>query len=288
MGDVHPSRFLWTAAAAVGVFFATYVLFVRTATGQQLENLALLGARGEFRDLRADSLTELHEITALSFALAVGLVVLVALLRRKPVLALTAGTVMAGSVAISELAKQLLARPELTEAPLHWLSNSFPSGHVTVAMAIGFGVVLVVPPMLRAVATVVASLYAMSIGQAVEIAGWHRLSDVVGAAVLVLAVASVALYLLARSGRMRPFTQPRRIGFTVVLLLLGGISLVLGGAGLALGLGQLVPVPEHPSQDELRLAYTTSLVLGVAVIGLVFLVLLWLIRPFAIDEDPGG
>ena len=236
-------------------------------------------------------MTELHEISALSFALAIGLVVAVALLRRKPLLAGTAAGIILISVVATEILKRLLVRPELVEAPGHWLSNSFPSGHVAVAVAVGIGAVLVVPYVLRALVTLGAALYAMTIAQAVGIAGWHRLSDVVGAAFLVLAVASVALYLLSRGGHIASFQTPRRIGFTLVTLLLGGATLVFGGVGL-MGLLQVLPVSTDatlasPTPAQLRLAYTTSMVLGAATIGLVFLLFLWLIRPFAIDEPAG-
>jgi hypothetical protein len=43
-------------------------------------------------------------------------------------------------------------------------------------------------------------LFAMSVGQAVETAGWHRLSGVIGATMLVFAVASAGVYVLARTG----------------------------------------------------------------------------------------
>ncbi len=287
--ELHPSpaRVGWVAFVAALGALAAYLLLVLTRAGQEVENLALLGAREEFRELRAESLTELHEISALSFALAIALVMAVALLRHKPMLAATAAGVMVTSVVAAELIKRILVRPELVEAPQHWLSNSFPSGHVAVAVAVGVGAVLVVPYVLRPLVTLGAAVYASVIAQAVGIAGWHRLADVVGAALLVLAVASLALLILAQAGRVERFTRPRRIGFTLVALLVGGAALVFGGAGL-MGMSQLLPVPAAPSAAELRLAYTTTLVLGVATIGFVFLAFLWLIRPFAIDEpaDP--
>ena len=279
------ARFGWAAlVAALGALVA-YLLVVLTPIGQQVENLALLGAREEFRELRTESLTELHEISALSFALAIALVVAIAFLRRKPVLAATAAGVMVSAVLATELVKRVLIRPELIEAPGHWVSNSFPSGHVAVAVAVSIGAVLVVPYALRPAVTLGAAIYAAAIAQAVGIAGWHRLSDVIGAALVVLAVSSLALLWLTRAGRVEPFVKPRRIGFTLVALVLGGAALIFGGGGL-MGLSQLLPVPSAPTAAELRLAYTTSLVLGVAAIGLVFLAFLWLIRPYAIDEPP--
>jgi hypothetical protein len=265
-----------------------YLVLVLTASGQAYENQALVGAREESRELRAESLSGLDELTALSFALAIVVVVAVALLRRKPLLAAAAAGIMVGSVAVTEALQRLLVRPELVEAPVYWLSNSFPSGHAAVAVAVGISAVLVAPYVLRALVTLGAAAYAMSVELAVVTAGWHRLSDVVGAAALVLAVACVALYLLARVGHIRLFLQPRRIGFTAVALVLGGATLIFSGVGL-MGWLELLPITAEPSLPsppplELRLAFTTTLVLGAAAIGLAFLSFLWLVRPYAIDE----
>jgi membrane-associated phospholipid phosphatase len=52
---------------------------------------------------------------------------------------------MGVSVVIAEIAKRLLIRPELVDAPPGWLNNSFPSGHVS----IGVGAMLVLPYSLR-------------------------------------------------------------------------------------------------------------------------------------------
>jgi membrane-associated phospholipid phosphatase len=282
--SARPGRFWLAAAGSTLMVVLADVLFVLNPFGQELENLALLGARDEFRELRADSLEDLSSISAIGFAVSIAVVMLLALLRRKPALALAAAAVMAGSAVTTELAKRVLFRPELIDAPPNWLSNSFPSGHVTVAVAVGIGAVLVVPYALRPLTTLVAVVYATGIAQAVGIAGWHRLSDVIGAAFVVLAIASLVLAALALNGRVRSFQRPRRIGFLLVALLLGGTGLILVGAGALFGLARLLPVPADPSPDDLELAYATTLVIGSGVIALAFLAFHALIRPFAIDE----
>ena len=281
-------RFGWAAIASASAVLVAYVVLVLTPFGQAYENQALVGAREESQELRAESLSGLDELTALSFALAIVAVVAIALLRRKPLLAAATAGIMVISVVAAEALQRLLARPELVEAPAYWLSNSYPSGHVCVAVAVGIGAVVVVPHTLRALVAMGAALYAMAIALAVVTAGWHRLSDVVGAAALVLAVACIALYLLALGGHIRPFRQLRRIGFTAVALVLGGATLIFAGVGL-MGWLELLPIPAEPILPsppplELRLAFTTTLVLGAAAIGLVFLSFLWLVRPYAIDE----
>jgi hypothetical protein len=289
--ELDSRRFGWAALASATTALAAYLVFVLTAAGQRFENRALVGGREEFRQLREESLAELDEIAALSLAIGIALVLGVALLRRKPVLAAASGGIIVAAVVATDVLKRLLVRPELVEAPVHWLSNSFPSGHVAVAVAVGMGAVLVVPYVLRAAVTLGAALYAMAVALAVGIAGWHRLSDVAGAAFTVLALGCVALYLLARGGRIRPLRVPRRIGYTLMILVLGGSALVFAGVGL-MGWLELLPdalasdpAPATPAQ--LRLAFTSMLALCTAAIGLVFLSFLWLVRPFAIDEPAG-
>lgn len=289
---LDPRRFGWAALVSATAALVPYVVFVLTAAGQEFENRALLGGREEFREQREGWLAELDEIAALTLAIGIALVLGTALLRRKPLLAASSGGLIATTVVATEVLKRLLVRPELIEAPVHWLSNSFPSGHVAVAVAVGIGAVLVVPRVLRALVTLGAALYAMGIALAVGIAGWHRLSDVAGASFLVLSFGCVVLYLLARGGRVRPIRAPRRIGYTLVVLVLGGLTLIFAGVGL-MGWLELLsmradPVLTSPTPSELRLAFTTMLVLGAAAIGLVFLSFLWLVRPFAVDEPTGS
>jgi membrane-associated phospholipid phosphatase len=277
------TRFAMAALTAAGLALLAYVVFIQTSVGQTLENMALRGARQELDVVKSESLSELHEISMVTFAVAITVVMGIALLRRKWRLAATVAALMASSVAIAEVAKRILPRPDLIDAPDRWLNNSFPSGHVTVAVAVSIGLVIVVPYALRWLGAVVAAGYAIGIAQAVETAGWHRLSGVIGATLLVVSVACVGLYVLARSGRVTPFRKRRLIGTLVATALLGGLSLFLGAAGL-LGVGGLLPLSDGPSQSDFLLAYTATYVIGASVVGLAFLAFLWLIRPYGIDE----
>jgi hypothetical protein len=268
------------------VFVLAYAALILTPLGQEYENLALQGARQEFPEARQSSLAELHEISLAGLAAAIALVVAIAVFRRKLLLAFTVAAVMASSVVASEVAKHLLVRPELVEAPPRWLANSFPSGHVTIAVAIGVGAILVVPYVLRPAATVVAALFAMGIGQAVEIAGWHRLSGVVGSTFLVLAVASVGLYVLARGGRVQAVPEAAPHGALVATVLLGAMAILMGAAGLFYGIGRLLPIPDSPTEGDLLLAFTSTYRISTAVIALGFVAFLWLVRSSGIDERP--
>jgi hypothetical protein len=211
----------------------------------------------------------------------------IALLRRKPRLAVTAAVIMGSSVVIAEIAKHLLPRPELVEAPPGWLHNSAPSGHVTIAVAIGIGAIIVAPYAFRWLVTIAAAFYAAGISMDVATAGWHRLSGAISATLLVIAVACVGLVVLARLGRVAPFPDRRLLGAIVATVVLGITAVGIGGVGLVFGYARLLPIPEQPTPDQAMLAYSSTLLAAFGVITAAVLVFLWLIRPYGIDERVG-
>ena len=64
------------------------------------------------------------------------------------------------------------------------LSNSFPSGHATVAAAVGAGALAVSPGRLRWLIAPLGAAYAAVIGPA-NLVAWHRMSGTVGGVLLV-------------------------------------------------------------------------------------------------------
>ena len=180
-----------------------YVLAVRTAAGQRFEDAVLRSA-----DLSAGSLVHVRALDVLAamtlpaVGVAVVLVALIGLLRNRPVLGLlSAGTVIA-SVATTEVCRRLLDRPVLLPHGDRREDQSFPSGHVTVAMSLMCAVVLVVPYRCRGVVLGLASLLATGVGIATVTTGWHRPGDSVGAGFVVVGHVCAAVAVLARSGRV--------------------------------------------------------------------------------------
>jgi len=182
------------AAAATLAFFVLYIVAVRTALGQRLDNAALEGRTSRATVLAAtDHL--LNTISVTSLVLVGAAIVAIAVARRRLHLALVAALVVAGANATSELAKHVvLGRPDLTNP--NPLGPSFPSGHTTVAMSLAVALVLVVPPHRRAVAALIGLGYAAAVGVGVVTAGWHRPSDVMGAFLVVTAWASAGTAVL--------------------------------------------------------------------------------------------
>ncbi len=183
--------------AAAGLAL-TYLLFVRTYHGQRLDQGAFDGralADGRAR-IAADHL--LTTISVATLALAIVVLFAQAVVRRRIALAVVAAAVIVASVLTTEVLKHyLLERPDLLRRSLY--QNSFPSGHATIAFAVGVAATLVVPPRLRRPTAALAVLYAAAVGVAVVATGWHRPSDVVGAflvvtcwTAIVVAVAALA------------------------------------------------------------------------------------------------
>ncbi|MFL5910433.1 MAG: phosphatase PAP2 family protein [Gaiellaceae bacterium] len=194
----RPLRPLSLAVLTVGCAIAlvvAYVLFVRTHTGQRIDEAALHGrlASVRARDAANQLLTT---IGVGSLALALVLLAAQALLRRRAALAVVAVVVVLGALTLTEVLKHiLLVRPELVSTPID--HNSFPSGHTTTAFAVGIAATLAAPPRWRRAVAVGALLYGAAIGIATIAAGWHRPSDVAGAMLVVTGWAAAVVLAVA-------------------------------------------------------------------------------------------
>jgi membrane-associated phospholipid phosphatase len=180
---------------------AVYAVAVRTTTGQEVEDAALsaVGDRPELQQ-RADD--DLRDLTERSLVVAAVVVVAIALVQRRPRLAVALVVLVGGSILTTEALKRvLLVRPPLASAAGALADNSFPSGHATVATALAVAFVLAVPPPWRGIATMPAAVYASVRGWQTVTAGWHRGSDVVGAVLVVMTWAcAMGAVLVARQG----------------------------------------------------------------------------------------
>ncbi|AHH95811.1 phosphatase PAP2 family protein [Kutzneria viridogrisea] len=172
---------LMTCAGGLLACVLSYLLFVRTYPGQRAENLVLA-------DLVPDSAGALGAASPVLIGLGAVVVLGIALLRRRPALALTAAGVLALPIGASQLLKlDLLSRPALhvSRAAGH---NSFPSGHVTAVVAIVLALLVVLPDRARPAAAVLGALAAALVAGGTVALGWHRLSDTLGATALCGAV----------------------------------------------------------------------------------------------------
>ncbi len=280
-------RFAAAALVATALLGAVYGALVLTEPGQRLENLGLAGA--ELRDTadRQESLGSLSHISVLSFGGAILFVIGVGLVRRRPGLGLLIGAVMGISVVAAEVLKEVLSRPEFFPAPAWLLRNTFPSGHATVAAAIGIGAILVAPNRLRWVVVPVAAAYASTIGQATQIAGWHRLSGTIGGVLLVVAVASFALAVLADRGHLYR-SAAGHVHARIKTAMLGVAGFIVLLAAVIAALPVAFPLLHVPRGADLVFVHTANALIGVGVTIAAIVTFGVLLEPFSVGRPEGA
>jgi membrane-associated phospholipid phosphatase len=214
----------------VTALIAVYLLAVWTAPGQRFEDGVLRAADrvvGSTEEVRA--LDTLASVSVPALLLATVAVAGVGIARRRTFLGLLAAGAMAAAVVTTEVIQRIGYRPILLDSGYRREDQSFPSGHTTVAMAVMCGLVLVIPYRFRGLAVLGAVLYAGSVGVATVTASWHRPSDTIGAGLIVVAYACVAVAVLARSGRVRggvPGTLAQRVARSVLAGAVAGVAIL--------------------------------------------------------------
>lgn len=188
---------LYAASGAVA-FLVIYQLFVRTAAGQRVDEVAFAGS-----DLGRISLwrfaAPILDVVSLGFVvLVIVFSATVAILRQRWILIAQVTIVMGGTNTATQLFKKLVPRPDLDvvgSVGPSWGMNTLPSGHTTVAMTTAIALLLISPPTIRPVLAVIGAGFGAATGISTLIGGWHRASDVIAAIFLTLVFTSLALLL---------------------------------------------------------------------------------------------
>ncbi|MFJ5954550.1 phosphatase PAP2 family protein [Paenarthrobacter sp. NPDC092416] len=190
--------FAATIASIIGLA-ATYYFFVRTTTGQFIDESALVEATEMNGSATRASTEFLDMLPVLSLAIATIMVVFVTVARRRWT---AAGIAIAACVA-ANLATQLLKFiiPDRPDRGVQTLElNSLPSGHTTLAASAAAAVFLMVSPRWRPLAGFLGSTFAVATGVSTVINQWHRPADVIAAFLVVGAVMLPAGWLILRTG----------------------------------------------------------------------------------------
>jgi membrane-associated phospholipid phosphatase len=150
-----------------------------------------------------------HLCDTLPYALAGLLCVGMALARRRFWRALAVVGVLAVTGATTQILKHVFAEPRVQ----HWLreqvfASSWPSGHSTAAMTLALCAVLVAPPPLRTAAAVAGGAFAVGVGYALLVLGWHYPSDVLGGYFVAGLWTSLAVMALHRVETPEPARRP--------------------------------------------------------------------------------
>jgi membrane-associated phospholipid phosphatase len=285
----HPltRRLIVSAVVAALVCAAVYVLLVHTALGQRFDNAALIGSEQQVGTTKLTEESILRRITADSFAVVLGLIVLFGLVRRRPRLgiavALAAGAAVVGT---DLLRKVILTRPTLVHSDTVFPVNTFPSGHTATAISCALALVVVSPPSWRGISAIIAGSYAWFTAAAVQTAGWHRPSDAIGAAFLGFA----AIVLLAAViAAWRPVGYGNRFGHLPAFVVLGVVWLAAAAYSAINALRVLRFFADHadtlnPTPAILSDAYHFSIGLTIVVVISLLGTLLLLLGRADLDE----
>lgn len=278
------SLLLWLAIASFVLFCIAYLVGVRTHWGQTLDATALSGRSTlSPRTVRAAGRL-LGTIDKSSLVLVGGSIVLVALLRRRPLLALGAAVVIGGSIMTTEILKKVvLPRPDLGVIDPLGPIATFPSGHTTVAMSLAMAAILVAPSRYRAGVGLLGALYATGVGVGVIATSNHRPSDAIGAVLVVTAWAAVVAAALLTVSVRAPRQRHEPV-VTPVLAIGGFVLLVVAFFGM-------LATVEAIRFDQLGTIEIGGAFVGAAaaIIGAVFLatgLLLTALRGISLDPAP--
>ena len=185
---------LWLAALSLIALALVWVVAEHVPAAHYRDAVLL----HHFVGLESSSLNGLTEhlprlLNPLLFTIWGVVVVLVALARRRPRVALAVALIMALAPLSSEILKPLLAHSHVRIGYTSVGPASFPSGHSTAAAILAMSAVLVAPPRARPLVAALAAVFALAVGAALLISAWHMPSDVLGGYLMALAWAALAV-----------------------------------------------------------------------------------------------
>ncbi|WP_263311145.1 phosphatase PAP2 family protein [Brachybacterium atlanticum] len=265
---------------------------VGTASGQRLDQLTLSGSRNH--DGLLSRITELA-VETVSMPVIIALLALtavIALLRRRPALLLPLASLVLGANLTTQVIKHLLVSREVLGPGIEPTTNSFPSGHSTLAATTMIALVLVAGRA-RPLVAPLGLLWSGAAGIGTLVTGWHRPSDVIGA----IAVSAAWTFLVlgvdglhtrrrlrraaAHAGRGRrrrgrdlrqdvPRLPRAELACALVLGAIGVVGLVAGAAGIV---GLPLPLDLADRASQLAAFRATGAVIAGATAAWVALVL---------------
>jgi membrane-associated phospholipid phosphatase len=169
---------------ALGCALATTVVWLlafHTAVGARFDSTVLGGFTG-LRDSRFEPLAAaVAGLDPIPFAAVALALVTVAVARHRPRDAVVVVAVLAGANVTTQLLKLVTGPHPVATPSVGRLAEAWPSGHTTAAMTLALSLVLVAPARARPFAAAAGGMFAVAMGYAVLVMGWHYPSDVVAA-----------------------------------------------------------------------------------------------------------
>ena len=167
------------------------------------------------------------------------LIVVIALVRGRPRVALGVAAILLGANLTTEVLKRLVHEPQVAGRLGGWLpvpTTEWPSGHSTGAMAAVLGLILASPARLRPLAAAVGAAFAVAVGYSLVATATHFPADVFAGYLVATAWALVTVAALSAAERRWPSeTTIDRVSLRASLapqaaVIVAGVALV----GLAL------------------------------------------------------
>jgi membrane-associated phospholipid phosphatase len=216
------ARIALTGAAAGFVLLAlTWFVSHYVGIGKQADASILRG----FADLtrpRLDRVTNFiaHLCNPDEYVFLAAVPVAVALVRRRPRVAVMIALVLLCANETTQLLKPLLAGPR---DPVRWVPidpASWPSGHATAAMSLALCAVIAAPARRRPAVAAAMAAFAIAVSYSFLELGWHYPSDVLGGFLVagtwtLLGIAGLSILEAHRAGGLADTARARRPSFSV-------------------------------------------------------------------------
>lgn len=194
-----PGLFL-AAALVSGLGVAgTYWFFVRTTTGQYIDESALDEAVAIYGKAAKAALGFLDALPTIAVVVGLGGLAYAAIVKRRWQAALIAFVAAGLANLLTQILKAyVFTRPFTGIQTL--MENSLPSGHTTAAASAAGAIFLVSSPAWRPFVGFVGTTFAVAAGGATLVNQWHRPADVIAALLVVAACMAPAGWLVLRTG----------------------------------------------------------------------------------------
>lgn len=256
---------LLAVASAVGLlltWFASYGVGVTSRADRGVQQ-GFIG----LDDTRAAELAErvAHLVDPRPFAIMAAALVAVALIRRRPRLALAAGVILAGANVTTQILKRVTVEPRAYDLAT-WSGGMgdelWPSGHTTAVMTLVLCLILVSSHRLRPVVAALGALFVVAVVYSIMLLAWHLPSDVLGG-FLVATGWTLAAVALLQGAELRWPTADRReppVQLTAVLAPAAAVAICCVAAVGAIALARPDSAMAHAVQHS-------AFVLGAPLIG---------------------
>ena len=231
---------LFGAAGTTGLLVLTWFFAYHVSFAERADRSILRGFAGLSRS-RLDDVTRFfaHLCDPKPYVFLAAIPVVVALLRRRPRVAVTVGLIMLAANMTTQYLKPLLAAPRQPAfGVLAQGVGSWPSGHATAVMALVLCMVIVAAPRWRPLVAAASAAFAIAVVYSFLELGWHFPSDVLGGFLVatiwtLLGVAGLSTLEARRPERKRELSPSGRPHFSVGEALAPTAALALAALGLA-------------------------------------------------------